>query len=250
MRGLTLVSLVLLFLQSAARIGEGGGHSIRSFVLAEAADRRLGTDFDWELTLEDGYPQFPHDLDDVETYEDDLVFFYNHTGTLSEAKTLETRLLQYDCLGETDNVGMNISALYDSVGKSLLVDTDIDSSSIADSSAHYQQIDAVNATISFCVRVDYLYTGPNGMAESINFHETKVRIAVDLSAGFNLTAVDITKLDPSDLAIRKEVDAPVQAYFCDENYEDIGQPEFSQGDIVVGCMAVVPEKQNEVRLAY
>jgi hypothetical protein len=227
--------------------GDGGTTRTRLGEPDKQSTRHLNNDFLWDLSMRDGFPQFPQGLENVTDQDDDIVFSYNYTGTLTQAKTLGVQIFQYDCVRGTDSLGVNISDIdiNTTLGQMTLA-TDIDITKIVDSTAHYQQVSANNATISFCVRVDYLYTGPDKKAESMNFYETKVQITVDLLAGFNLTAVNIQTNDPSSSDITLEIEAPILAYFCDENFTDIGQPVFSQGEIVVGCMAVVPEKQNQV----
>jgi hypothetical protein len=85
--------------------------------------------------------------------------------------------------------------------------------------------------------VDYVYDPADGSDESvINFHETNVTLAVDLTAGFNLTGIEVS-LDAAEQASAAiSLQYPVAAYFCDEGSVEIPPPVFSQGSVLQFCV--------------
>jgi hypothetical protein len=65
-----------------------------------------------------------------------------------------------------------------------------------------------------------------------------VSINIDLTAGFNITAIT-TREDSDNTEVEVNIGCDVYEYFCNDLYEDIGQPTFSQGDIMQACITSV-----------
>ena len=63
-----------------------------------------------------------------------------------------------------------------------------------------------------------------------------VSINVDLTAGFELTAVSIERIDGDQTDVSVNIGCEIYEYFCNDLYEDIGQPTFQQGDIMQACI--------------
>ena len=78
---------------------------------------------------------------------------------------------------------------------------------------------------------NYNYEG-----DGVNFHETVVSINVDLTAGFELTAISVERVEGDNSEVTVNVGCEIYEYFCNDLYEDIGQPSFSQGDVMQACI--------------
>jgi hypothetical protein len=104
-------------------------------------------------------------------------------------------------------------------------------------SDYYNQIAPTNATIDFCLRIDYVYDPADGSDESvINFHETNVTLAVDLTAGFSLTGIAVDRDAAEQASAAVSLQYPVAAYFCDEASVEVPTPIFSQGSVLQFCV--------------
>jgi len=105
-------------------------------------------------------------------------------------------------------------------------------------SPYYTDVDPTHATITLCFRVDYNYKDDKGGAVSVNFHETKLAINVDLTAGFSLSTIDMGRYAMADIDASTTLAYPVIAYFCsDDNAVD--EPfAFSQGTTLQVCVAM------------
>jgi hypothetical protein len=77
---------------------------------------------------------------------------------------------------------------------------------------------AVTAQVRFCVRFSLGTTfndGTSNVTEEVNFLETVVTLNVDLSDGFEVTAIDVA---PRDRLVRTAAQAyTCEGYFCDAN---------------------------------
>uniref|UniRef100_A0A7S3P310 Calmodulin n=1 Tax=Amphora coffeiformis TaxID=265554 RepID=A0A7S3P310_9STRA len=191
-------------------------------------DRELGI-FDWELGLVDGFPQ----IGDFQDGKNSVLFLYNFTGDIDEAqRELEVELFQDDCLtpaplGPRAPLSWNETLLI----QELQVNVDVNVETIADSPFYTDIEGGQKALISFCLRVNYNYDG-----DGVNFHETIVSINVDLTAGFELTAVSVERVKGDNSEVTVNIGCEIYEYFCNDLYEDIGQPTFSQGDIMQACI--------------
>ena len=61
-------------------------------------------------------------------------------------------------------------------------------------------------------------------------------INVDLTAGFELTAVSIERVKGDNSEVSVNIGCEIYEYFCNDLYEDIGQPTLSQGEIMQACI--------------
>jgi hypothetical protein len=57
-----------------------------------------------------------------------------------------------------------------------------------------------------------------------------------LTAGFNLTAIAVERLESENSEVEVNIACDVFEYFCNDLFEDIGQPTFSQGDFMQACI--------------
>jgi archaellin len=209
--------------------------------LAQSADSIMSrqleappADFDWEITAEDGFPIIV--FNDT-SEESEVVFRFNFTGSLTPTKFLEVNLYQSDCITAADELALafvNTTNLDDS---ELDIDLDIIQETISNSD-HYTDLNSTSAAIGFCVRVDYNYIDNEGNTTSVNFYETNVTIAVDLTAGFELAEIQVTRTAASQEAADAELDYEVEAYFClDDNSLDVPGA-LAQGSALQVCIQI------------
>lgn len=203
------------------------------------ADRMLQGDFEWDITPEYGYPTIAFD---EANDENEVVFKYNFTGAISQSKYLAVGLFQADC-NQTADASLNF--IDSTIADELTVDVDIVQETIAQS-VHYTDVDQTSAKIDFCVRVDYMYD--DGTApESINFHETKVTINVDLTANFTLESIIVDRDDADERDANAELDYPVIAYFCGDDDVEINNPTpLTQGSALQFCVKVADNVTADV----
>ena len=193
--------------------------------------RQLG-DFDWDVQPEDGYPVIA--LDDANG-DNEVVFKYNYTGTLSPNKYLDVKLFQNDCSTAAD---ASLAFINTTTVDALDIDLDIIQETISNS-VHYQDINASAAIIGFCVRVDYNYIDGDGLTESINFYETNVTITVDLTANFTLVAISAERTSADSEAADFKLDYPVEAFIClDDNSEVLSPAALAQGSFLQVCVRI------------
>mmetsp|Transcript_4048 Transcript_4048/g.8125 ORF Transcript_4048/g.8125 Transcript_4048/m.8125 type:complete len:655 (+) Transcript_4048:191-2155(+) len=226
--------------------------------------------FDWSIDLEEGYPVIQLDNNDSENR--DMEFKYNFTGTLGPstdnnnyAKYLSFALLDYSCdpargvmdadvmqLSETTNQSLSriLGPSDATVPEEVDLYLDIDKTKIAESPYYQDGPDELSGIIQFCLRADYMYdpdANENTSDESIDFHEVQVTVNVDLTAGFNLTAVSIVRNGADEasayLACR------VRAYFCTpEDQQEIPAPYYSQGDVMSFCVDIAQDDKDYFRI--
>jgi hypothetical protein len=188
--------------------------------LANSVQRR-DQDFSWNITALEGYPTIDFDAD-----------------SLSNNKFLKSKLFMADC--KTRGTLGALTILNSTVGNELTLDVDVVQALIDPSDFYVKALDELSANITFCVRVDYMYI-PFGssISESVNFHETKVTISVDLTAGFQLTSINTERTAADEKAVDAELDYPVVAYYCDEENEELDtDPTYNQGDIMQVCIRI------------
>ena len=193
-------------------------------------------DFNWEVQPEPDYPSISFEGAGDQS---EIRFLYNYTGTTDpDTKYLKHELLQGDCKTPASTGALVVSFSEDITGnKEYQVDVDILQASIA-GTPEYMDIDVTSAMINFCIRVDYVYNDGTDPEESINFHETNVTINIDLTANFTLTAINVDRIDADQVDEDVALDCEVQAYFCNQNNENIGQPRFVQGEIMTVCVEI------------
>ena len=207
--------------------------------------RHLQGDFDWEVNLEETWPQISFE---GATEDSEVRFKYNYTGTIvPNAKYVDIKLHRGDCITDASTQAVVMRNLVDDAGfKEITFDVDVLQATITNTPEYIEAADGLSADIVFCVRADYFYEDANGFKESVNFHETNVTITADLTANFTLTAIDVDRDAAAQAAENVEIDCSVQAYFCDENNADLvelngNQPTFTQGDIMTVCVEIAPE---------
>jgi hypothetical protein len=196
---------------------------------------RRAQDFSWNITSMDGYPTIDFDADSLGS---EIEFKYNFTGTLGTNKYLEPKLFMADC--KTPGTFGALTMLNSTARNELTLDVDVVQALIDPSSYYVKAPDELSANITFCVRVDYMYI-PFGSAvsESVNFHETKVTVSVDLTAGFQLTSIKAERTSADEEAADAELDYPVIAYYCNQQNEELPvDPIFNQGDVMQVCIRI------------
>jgi len=195
--------------------------------------------FAWEIEPEDGYPIIAFDQGNADS---EIVFRYNFTGTLSAQKYLTSAIYEDDCTTEADaSLGL---LQVTPEGNEIQLDVDVDQSTITDSK-HYSAPSATTGLITFCVRMDYMYKDSEGNEMSINFHETKVDITVDLTANFTLTGISTDRTEASEDSANADLDYPVEAYFCDDANDEITPDPFAQGSALQVCVKIDDEVVTE-----
>ena len=193
-------------------------------------------DFNWEVQPE---PDFPTISFEGASDESEIRFLYNYTGTtIPDVKYITHQLLQGDCKTPASTDAVVVSFSDDiTAAKEYQVDVDILQQSVA-GTPEYTDIDVTAAMINFCIRVDYVYKDGAEPLESINFHETNVTISIDLTANFTLTAISVERIDADQVDENVALDCEVQAYFCNQAQENVGQPRFVQGEIMTVCVEI------------
>lgn len=150
------------------------GH-LSQAVAPEPIDRHLG-DSDWSLEALPDSPRIGSVVNGTL-----LELTYRFTGELTEMRHFVVGLWQDDCLTSSED-NSTLTAVTSAMDHHLLVDVHVDSHNIA-SSTYWTSINVTLAVLSFCLRVDYDYG-----EESVNFHETKVHLWIDLAEDFAITA--------------------------------------------------------------
>jgi hypothetical protein len=207
--------------------------------------QRRDQDFDWAIHSLEGYPIIDFVADSVGS---EIVFMYNFTGTLDNNKFLEPKLFMADC--ETEGTLGALTGLNATNGNQLSLDIDVVQALIDPSDFYSKAADELSANITFCVRVDYKYT-PFGssISESLNFHETRVAVSVDLTAGFQLTSINAERTDVDGETADADLEYRVIAFYCNEGNEELATAStYNQGDIVQVCVRVDDALADEIFL--
>jgi hypothetical protein len=211
-------------------------HSHSSSIIDNTiSDPRKLADFEWDIVRKAGYPIFSF----ANSTQSEVMFKYSvsgtETGTYGTLKYLQASVFLADCNTTANLPAILLQEELTEVDE-FTVELDILQEFISDSD-YYTEIDASNATIDFCLRLDYVYDPADGSDESvINFHETNVTLAVDLTAGFNLTGIDVSRDAAEEASAAVSLQYPVAAYFCDEGSVEIPPPVFSQGSVLQFCV--------------
>jgi hypothetical protein len=212
-------------------------HSSSSINNSDDSIMRRLADFEWDIVRKAGYPKFSF----TNATEDEVTFKYSVSGT--ETPTYGTiKYFQAAVYTEDCNTTANLPAIL--LEESLTdtdeytIELDILQEFISDSD-YYQEIDPTNATINFCLRLDYIYDPGGGADPSIiNFHETNVTLAVDLTAGFNLTEIAVDRDNAEEASAAISLEYPVKAYFCDDASVQLPAPTLSQGAVMQFCVEI------------
>ena len=65
-----------------------------------------------------------------------------------------------------------------------------------------------------------------------------------MTANFTLTAISVDRIDADQVDEDVALNCEVQAYFCDENNVDVGQPLFVQGEIMTVCVEIADSDRD------
>ena len=197
-----------------------------------AAVIKKNADFDWQLMAREGFPKIAFD----ESEQGEVRFKYDYDGTLSDNKSLSTTLYQADCVTPVDAKALSFTSTIDTSRNELMVDVNVIQETIS-KSVHYAPIDDISAAIDFCVRVDYNYIDNEGLVTSVNFHETKVTIDVDLTADFRLTEIALVREGADEETAKANLDYLVEAYICLEDNSEVSDPSpLTQGSALQVCV--------------
>jgi hypothetical protein len=197
-------------------------------LVANLADAQK--DFDWEIG-------FPAIVFNNFAATEEVVILYD-TPLLYENKTYRVVIFDKDC----KTIGTSaITHLEDaSVDRELSVSVDVDEATITDS-RYYTSLNATNAEIGFCVRVDYLLNG-----DSVNFRETILIIDIDLTAGFRLDSFQQVRVQSDEDRVDSNIEYPVLVYHCDESNDKLALiPVLAQGTAMQMCVELDPAVTNE-----
>jgi hypothetical protein len=185
--------------------------------------------FDWDIQLIEGYPIASFT---PESMNNEFEFGYEFEGTLGDESHFTVDLRQADCVSPADDIAL---AAFDYVeGNNIWVDVDLIQETIV-SSVHYKQTNETFAQIDFCLRIDYNLVGDNGTFESVNFHETVTTVHLNLTAGFNVTDIIITK-DSAYNTGSEAMQYPIMAYFCKNDNSNVSQGILEVGDDLQFCV--------------
>jgi hypothetical protein len=180
-----------------------------------------------------GFPIIGIDDTTIESY---VVFKYDYTGALSERKYLEVNLYQNDCTSPSDeSLVLNKVTSEDELD----IDIDIIQETIA-KSVHYQDINATAAIVRFCIRVDYKFIDNDGDIDTVNFHQERVAINVDLMTDFTLTNIDVELYSADNEGDISQLDFPVvEAYICLDDNSEVNNPTaLTQGSPLQVCVKI------------
>jgi hypothetical protein len=201
--------------------------------------RSLLSIFDWDL-VEDGVEI------NFNSTTPALDFYYNLTGGVPTERSFVPKIFMNDCKTAVSGNALTLGTQDSSGGTKLSIQVEIDYASVATSSIFELGAGGLNATISFCVRVDDMY-----QTESIYFHETNVTVTADLTAGFKLEDVLVTRLGPDGTTMDASITCDVEEYFCDEDtFDDVGSPTYAQGDSLIGCIVSSGDYQYVFMCTY
>jgi len=98
--------------------------------------------------------------------------------------------------------------------------------------------------ISFCMRMSLYYD--TAMTTSVNFHETKVRITIDMSTDFSVNSIQ-SERDNETMFTADDIETnyDITAYKCDWSGSDTSSAAISQGDPLFIC---VQSSSNSIQL--
>jgi hypothetical protein len=225
-----LVSRWSFFL--AALIGVVGVTEAK--VAPAATEHRKLSDFDWDIIPR---PDFPQVAFNNATASNEVIFRYD-TPLLYVNKTFDVTVFENNC--KTIGSSAIVSQADDSVDRELTVELDIDLANITDSE-YYTSLNITNAQIGLCLRVDYNLHG-----DSVNFHETNLTININLTAGFEITSLNQTRIAESAIFVNTVTDYPVTAFHCDTTSRRLEfKPQLAQGEILRFCVEIDERFTNE-----
>jgi hypothetical protein len=227
--------------------------------------------FEWDMQPVEGYPTFSFN-DTTTDSPHDIEFQYNLTGTLGfdpnsvdstgYVKYLDFALLEYDC-DRTKAVDPGVLTLSEANGQTLnrilqasndeqdriALFLSMNRNTIVDSPYYEDGPDGTSATVQFCLRGDYMYDAdgnPGTPDDSINFHETQVTITIDLTAGFELVALNVVRDGAADASAN--IACEVQAYFCNDSRQRLPAPFLSQGMPLEFCVEIAEKDRGRLWL--
>jgi hypothetical protein len=203
--------------------------------IIDTSDSRKLADFEWDIVRKAGYPIFSFD----NATQSEVMFKYSvsgtDTGTYGVQKYLRAGVYLADCISTANLPAILLEGQLTEADE-YTVELDILQEFISNSD-YYNQIAPTNATIDFCLRIDYVDDPADGSDESvINFHETNVTLAVDLTAGFSLTGIAVDRDAAEKASAAVSLQYPVAAYFCDDESIEVPPPIFSQGSVLQFCV--------------
>lgn len=105
------------------------------------------------------------------------------------------------------------------------------------SSAIWTQVNASEALISMCCRVD-LY---NSQGVSVHFHEQIMRVSIGLLQGFQVGEVDLSRDPAEEESGDADVDFELIACHCNTNFECLVPTNLTQGSEVFLCVMSLAE---------
>jgi len=158
-------------------------------------------------------------------------------------KTTLVQILDYENCNMTVTNGASAitTASSPTVGTDELLEVPLDiiQASIA-ASDYYTAQGSNNETgvIQVCVRIDLMGdidgNTTNGAEESINFHETKIQIEIDMTKGFEVTGVSTNRTAATETEKNATLDYTVLAFETDETGADLtgGTQQYTQGDFL------------------
>jgi len=87
--------------------------------------------------------------------------------------------------------------------------------------------------INFCMKLSLYYD--EAFTTSLNFHETKVEIKIDMKTEFSVEAMDTERDNATSITEEAKVEYNLQAYKCDWSGAQNSDP-ISQGDVLFLCI--------------
>ena len=136
----------------------------------------LAFDMDWYIRPQIGFPQVHMDDDGRASVQ-----FMYEIPALNEHKWTDVTLFQDDCVTPATEASLSKQSTLLEGENLLKVDVYVAEDTIVESPYWTEHADGVNGFIDFCLRVDLFLD-----VESENFHETKMKLNVNLTSGFYL----------------------------------------------------------------
>jgi hypothetical protein len=187
------------------------GRALGASSASTERQHRRAADFDWDIAPQKDSPTVAFNNASL---DNEVIFAYD-IPTLHENKTYSAVVYQNDCTTLVANdTSLWVQANNASVNGVLVVSLNVNQSTVRES-PYWSEINQTVALLSFCFRVDlYLYN------QSINFHETNVSIAIDMTSGFDLSTW--SPVNANEQSYTDSIaDYPVIAYYCNDKNEVI-----------------------------
>jgi hypothetical protein len=186
------------------------------------------TPFDWDLEPQPDLTSFTFS-EDADTSE--IQLFYNISLRNTTIQAFES-----DC---TTPIPDNVTSLDSRITNtslthgSFVIDVNIQQDTVTESPIWSDQGVGVGL-ISMCIRLDLTLGDPADT--SVNFHETVMDVTVGLLQGFEITNIDLDRVNATEVTDSVDFEYNVTACHCDGIYGDCVNDVLTQGSDVYLCV--------------